>query len=89
MLNLLKTNDIELILVLTPLTDTYYKMIDDKLKKAYKKAIADTCSKYRYIDMNQLSEIKFEDKDFVDCDHLNPNGAKKFTKYISNFIKKK
>lgn len=86
LINLLNEYNIELILLLTPLSETYFEVLDNDLKNDYENIIDSNSSKYRYIDMNKISGLKFTDSDFFDCHHLNKQGATKLTSYLNKII---
>lgn len=86
MLDLLNKYDIDLILILTPLSKRYFEILDSNLKIAFENIINETSSRYCYIDMNQIDEIEFVESDFADCHHLNYRGTEKFTRYINKII---
>lgn len=86
-LDLLKQNNIELILILAPFSSTFIEELDSVTTSLFDELIGETRSNYTYIDMNKLSDIQFNDNDFFDSTHLNFEGAEKFTHYINKIIK--
>ncbi len=86
LIDLLAEHQIELTILLAPFTRTYHQVLDPDLKKSYEQSIFNTCSRFRYFDMNILPEVSFLDEDFLDEQHLNEKGALKFTQYLNQMI---
>lgn len=78
---LLKKNGIEYILVWAPLTATYYNAYDNN--DEHEKLIASYGDFYNF---NVLIDLE-ENVDFLDKNHLNKNGVRKFNKALLHYLK--
>lgn len=83
-----KENDLRLILVTTPTAESYYTLLDKaQLEKTYS-AITGLCNDYSLNYYNYMTDIRFNDDDFHDGDHLSDIGAQKFTTILKeDFLK--
>ncbi|MCC3868193.1 hypothetical protein [Terrisporobacter mayombei] len=84
-INLSKTENIELIMVVLPTTKYYFNNIKidyrnnlDNLIKNLKNELG--------VKVVDLRNLDFDDSDFVDSDHLNQKGAIKSTKYLNQIL---
>jgi hypothetical protein len=80
-IELCKTNNIQLILIGSPVHPSYYAKIPPQIMKDYNdfKNIANQ----KNIPIWDLSNMHFNDSCFYNADHLNYSGAKIFTSYIA------
>lgn len=85
-IDLLAQFNIDLIVLLTPMSKTFLEGVTADVTTAFEKNLQEFFPNFQYIDMNNLAEIQFEDSDFLDSTHLNRNGAEKFTHYINKII---
>lgn len=77
---------VEIIFIGTPLYQTYYSKIPLKTEIQVKNALRRVTNKYgiEYYDFSRSK--KFYLKDYINDNHLNPNGAKKFTLLIDSIL---
>lgn len=84
-----KKNNIELVLVTTPIPD--FRLINAGDYDRYIDKVTEICNKekVKYYDFNLLKEEYFsgEDELFEQTDHLNNFGAEKFTRFFCDFLK--
>jgi hypothetical protein len=79
-------NSVKIILMGTPLYRTYSTKIPLKIKKQHQDLISKIIHKFgiQYYDFSNSK--RFNLKDFKNDNHLNPNGAKKFTIIIDSIV---
>ena len=80
-------NDIQLLLLTTPLSKTYRKYQNQLQVKDMMQRVDDLMNKYsciRYLDLS--SDERFVDTDFYDSDHLNRIGADKMTQIVATYL---
>ncbi len=82
----LSKRDIKCVLVTTPTYGTYYHHLDKGLLLESKKIINQLVDKYSCSYFNYLKDNRFNKEDFYDNDHLNSEGAEKFSQIIDNEI---
>lgn len=67
--------------VVTPFTASYNKYVDSRFKDVIKEMLESIPEEVHYVDINEND--LFDDKDFIDTDHLNRHGAMKVS-YMLN-----
>ena len=83
----LQKKGITLVMVSTPLHEGYRKFLDANqlnLLKTSAQQLADQSENVMYY--NFMDSVLFEDSDFMDGDHLNTEGAAKFTRILNQLI---
>lgn len=78
-------HDIMPIFVIMPFTRYYNEYINAEYKTEIYQVLDKLKVPIEFLDMNDYPEV-FEDKDFLDSDHLNLNGALKATELLNIFI---
>jgi hypothetical protein len=76
--------NIQLILVSAPVSQSYYNALDEEVLeriKIFTNSLIREKPHIHYFDFRQHPE--FQDEDFYDADHLNHQGAKKFSKALT------
>ena len=85
----LKDSQIEVVFVQIPISPIMYSCIDKKLLEENNNTLNSFCEKYTNVtSINMLKDIRFLNNDFRDSDHLNSNGANKFSKLLNSEINK-
>ena len=80
---LCKSSNSKLILISTPVTREYYQLVSTKLKRDQNELYEIAKSINKDVVFRDYSQNRsFVYKDFWDCDHLNPTGAKKLGRLI-------
>jgi len=79
-IHLTKQYDIELILVGSPVFDKYFRRIPDNFKKSYNQEKQEL--KRKGIQVIDLCAAKYPKDHYLDADHLNSKGAKKFSETL-------
>ncbi|WP_099716714.1 hypothetical protein [Clostridium sp. LS] len=74
--------NVRVYLLAFPNTEFYKKYLLKEYKETYMSALNSINGEIRFIDLNNCDI--FEDKDFVDMDHLDKSGAIKVSEYINN-----
>jgi len=82
----LKKRNIKVYLITTPTHVSYFKNVNEKIFDMIFKEISKITSKYNTKYYNFISDIRFNDLDFYNCDHLNINGATKFSKILNEEV---
>lgn len=85
-LRLLKDNNIKPIVVVFPATKYYTKYFSKRIEDEFHSIINETKQEYNFQYIDYFRSDLFEDKDFQDVSHLNPQGAEKFTKILNEII---
>ena len=76
---------INLIFMVTPTSQEYDKYLDERYKSAFYEMLNETEGKVHVLDfMND--NIKFENEDFSDADHLGESGSRKVTEVLLDFL---
>jgi hypothetical protein len=77
---------VKIIFIGTPLYQTYYNKIPLKTERQVQNALHQITNKYgiQYYDFSRSK--KFYLRDYINDNHLNPNGAKKFTVLIDSIL---
>ena len=81
-----KNKGVKVVFLSTPLYNNYLKNIPIKTKKEVGKLVDKYISEFGIIEFDYSGSKKFNRYDFRDEDHLNPNGAKKFSKILDSII---
>jgi hypothetical protein len=87
MLRVFKSRNIKPIIITTPTYLTYYRNIDKDLWLKAQNDIEAVGKKYDVKYLNLLEDKRFDICDFVDNDHLNVKGAKKYSRILNALIK--
>lgn len=85
--NICKEKNIKLIILTTPVTDLYSSCLDPTQLNLMHKSINEILDAYpETIYLNFMNDKRFNHNDFYDVDHLNTNGAQKFTTILTAII---
>ena len=87
-LALCENNAIRPIMFLPPMTEGYTKYFNKKMLDEFYYLVGQACKKHStaiFIDGWELKDL-MNDSDFYDCDHLNNQGAAKFSAFLNDFI---
>lgn len=85
-IELCKSTKIKLILISTPVTDEYYQLVSTVLKRDQDTLSGIAKSIEREVVFCDYSRsTNFTYRDFYDCDHLNPTGAKKLGRLLRQY----
>lgn len=84
-----KQNQVELYIITTPTLSYYYSHLSKDKLLLMNKTIETICAKNNVKYLNFLKDPRFEEKDFYDSDHLNSDGAVKFSKLLKEIITEK
>jgi hypothetical protein len=88
MIEIAKTKKIEVVIVTPPVYKTYYENCNEKLVMA-NDHLTQSISNFNNIKyFDYLKDKRFDKNDFYDNDHLNMQGAKKFSSIINSEILK-
>lgn len=82
---LLKSSNIDLVLVTQPIHPYYYKLSKDENKNAFLDGLSQKHN-LTYIDLNGIGDFKFQH--YYDSHHLNKTGAEKFSQLVSDSLLK-
>ncbi|MEX0007151.1 hypothetical protein AB2T78_10015 [Clostridium butyricum] len=82
--NILKREGIRCILIKFPTTKYYSENIYQSMKNEFYDFISTLSSNIEFVDFSKINLLN--EKDFIDFDHLNENGAVKVTKYIQTKV---
>lgn len=74
-----KSRNIDLILITTPTWNGYHSHLDSAQLKKTSELIRTLQAEYQLRYLDYLKDERFTDDDFYDSDHLNDEGAKKFS----------
>lgn len=83
---LLKSRGIKLYFITTPVFWTYYNNISPDYYKEMTSSLALLEKKYNARYLNYMCDSRFQMQDFMDNDHLNEKGAKKFSLILKKDI---
>lgn len=83
-LNLLEEYNIKPIVMIAPVSKYYSKYFSKRIKDEFMEIINERKDRFQFIDY--FDSKLFDDSDFFDVSHLNPNGATKFTKILNDII---
>lgn len=81
--------NINIVFITTPVSQAYWKVIDFKKLSNMQNSIQHLCEKYSVNYYNYLQDNRFNIDDFYDYDHLNKNGAQKFSHFLDEEVIKK
>ncbi|WP_152425976.1 hypothetical protein [Paenibacillus shenyangensis] len=85
-IEMLQKHNIQPILVVCPTSAHYYSHFSKRIETEFLEKITDLRNVYNIDFINLFTSDLFNDQDFYDVSHLNEAGAKKFTKYVLNYI---
>lgn len=80
----LKSKEITPILFCSPTYKEYNRMLNNSILSKNRLEIDKICSKYSLNYLDYMDDNRFDKNDFYNADHLNQEGAKKFSKILSN-----
>ena len=84
----LEKKNIQVVLIAPPVYETYSKYLDSNIVKRTDEVIKNIVAAHNCRYQNYAADTRFSKEDFHDNDHLNYNGAEKFTKILDNdFVK--
>lgn len=86
-LELLVNNKVKPIVVICPVTDIYRKYFAKGIKNEFISIINEFKEKYDFQFLDFYETDGFNDSDFYNSSHLNPDGSRKFTKILNEKIK--
>lgn len=87
-LEVLRSKGVAVIFVTCPVTKRYFSFANTTKINSILENVNNLCKEYGCIYLYYLNDDRFTDKDFWDFDHLNSNGAEKFTRILNQDIKK-
>lgn len=87
MVKTLADHKIKPIFLITPFADLYKEYINPEYKKDIYRVLNDLPYPVEFFDMNDLPEDVFTDRDFMDTDHLNLDGAHKASAIVNALLK--
>ena len=88
MIRELGQRNIKAVLITTPVTPYYYDHINPQTYDRMQQVLHDISFKYQVPYLNYMEDQRFNISDFSDTNHLNPDGAEKFTKILNSYLKK-
>ena len=74
-------NDVKPIVVIPPFSSVYNRHVDERLREAVTELVQSPEETLGFVDFNK--ESIFDNRDFIDMDHLNENGAKKMSRLLA------
>lgn len=83
--DLCRSEGIRLSIVVPPATKYYTELLDERFKELMYGAINRLGLQDKVLDL--FTDKRFSDADFVDTDHLNDDGARKFSQIVSEYLK--
>ncbi|HEX9060640.1 MAG TPA: DUF1574 family protein, partial [Clostridia bacterium] len=86
MIETLEKRKIKVVLITTPVYKTYSQNMSPKYYEDMQNIIKKITDKYGIKYFNYINDSRFVVEDFRNNDHLNPNGAVKFSKILNNEI---
>lgn len=88
MLNQFEKDGIRVILVTTPTYFTYLEKRNPKILKRRDSMLTEIKKKFNNVTILDLEEdsLRFGEKDYINHNHLNPDGARKFTSEINKLL---
>ena len=87
--SVLKERNIQAVIITTPCYHTYYDNLKPELYQRMQSEIEALRQKYGLEYDNYLKDERFTAEDFADSDHLNTQGAEKFSTILKNEVVKK
>ena len=86
-INELQKKNIQVILFSTPVHYNYSKLFKNQIQKKNQMVIDSICHKFNLKYLDYTYDKRFTTNEFFDCDHLNTEGASKFTLLLNEDIK--
>lgn len=83
---MLREKNIKMVLVTTPVYKTYYQHVTPQNYNLMVNSLEVISKRHKVDYYNYFSDARFEISDFLDNDHLNEEGAKKFSIILKNDI---
>jgi hypothetical protein len=80
---LLRLNDVIPALVTLPATSAYSSSINQDKYRSMLDRLNSVCGRYNVVYRNYLFDDRFTSSDFIDADHLSPEGAEKFSRLLN------
>jgi len=87
LIQLVKSKGMEITLVNLPKKEAYYNFYNDNAKNKGKEILNELSTKHNILFIDFWRDSSFVDKDFLDGDHLTPEGAEKVLRRIEDKIK--
>jgi len=84
--SLLRRRGIEPVIITTPVYHTCYDNLDPARIRKMEELIQSLCTRYQVHYFNYLTDKRFVIEDYADNDHLNAQGAEKFSKILDKDI---
>ena len=82
-----QSRNIRLLIITTPAYDAYRMQLESSRLGKMQTVVSDLiASNKNMLYINYLSDNRFESNDFYDADHLNHNGAEKFSRILNDDI---
>jgi hypothetical protein len=82
MLSELRKRNIRVCFVMTPAWPTYSDYLQPFIQRANRSVIHELSGEYGAVFLDYLNDVRFRKSDFADNDHLNANGAEKFSRIL-------
>jgi hypothetical protein len=82
----LKQRGVAVVYITLPAHRTYYQHINEANYQRMQETIKRMTEKHQVPYFNYLYDERFGDGDFVNSDHLNENGANKFTRILNQDV---
>jgi hypothetical protein len=82
----LKSRSVGVVFVTTPVYKSYYSHLNPAAYARMQDAIRSMSEQNGIQYHNYMEDLRFDESDFFDCDHLNASGMAKFTKILKNEI---
>jgi len=88
-ISLCKNKNVNIILITTPTWHTYYNGLNKVQLAKMNEVINELLRNHKFVEYyNFLTDGRFMEDDFYDCDHLSNLGADKFSKILNDLIRK-
>ncbi len=85
-IDIAENRNIRLILITAPTTIYYRNNFDKHIIDLFYDIIKTICDDYKNVNYYDFSNAEFNDDDFLNSDHLNYIGAKKFSKMLNSIL---
>ncbi|HTB32152.1 MAG TPA: D-alanyl-lipoteichoic acid biosynthesis protein DltD [Bacteroidia bacterium] len=79
----LKKRNITPVFFTPPITSCYFKFVPKEHLDTMYSTVSGFCDKYKCRYLDYVSDKRFQNSDFADCNHLNSSGAEKFSKILN------